>query len=121
MLQEVYIHPKFDTNKEAPNHDIAILRLDRIVPIVQGKISPICLPLSNRFVAEIFDRIVFYSFFTKFKCFFTLFYIKYFIRFAFDQASDNDQLSLAGWGIGKDQMCLTKENGPSPYHPCKVK
>ena len=62
MLQEVYIHPKFDTNKEAPNHDIAILRLDRIVPIVQGKISPICLPLSNRFVAEIFDRIVFYSF-----------------------------------------------------------
>ena len=63
----MYIHPKFDAMKEAPNHDIAILRLDRNVPIVKGKISPICLPVSNRFIKEIFDRCVFlYSFSSNF-------------------------------------------------------
>ena len=55
----MYIHPKFDAMKEAPNHDIAILRLDKNVPIVKGKISPICLPLSNRLIIQTFDRSIF--------------------------------------------------------------
>ena len=41
-------------------------------------------------------------------------------RFVFDKPTNNETLSMAGWGIGKDQTCLTMEGGPSPYHPCKV-
>ena len=41
-------------------------------------------------------------------------------RFVFDAAKDDETLSMAGWGIGRDQMCITTEGGPSPYHPCKV-
>ena len=50
FFQEVYIYPKFDSSKVASNHDIAILRLDKTVPIGHSEIKPICLPLSKRFV-----------------------------------------------------------------------
>ena len=48
ILKAVYIHPKFDAKSIAPNHDIAILRLDKPVPILEGEIKPICLPLSQK-------------------------------------------------------------------------
>ena len=48
FIKAVYIHPKFNCNEAAPNHDIAILRLDGPVEILDGEIMPICLPLSKR-------------------------------------------------------------------------
>ena len=42
------------------------------------------------------------------------------IRFTFDAANEVESVSMAGWGLRRDQFCLTKEGGPSPFHPCKV-
>ena len=42
------------------------------------------------------------------------------IRFTFDAASEVEGVSMAGWGLRREQFCLTKEGGPSPFHPCKV-
>ena len=39
----------------------------------------------------------------------------------FDKASATETVSMAGWGLGGDQGCLTTNGGPSPFQPCKVK
>ena len=43
-----------------------------------------------------------------------------FIRFTFDAANEVEGVSMAGWGLRREQFCFTKEGGPSPFHPCKV-
>ena len=52
-IKEAFIHNAYKSLKKEAYYDIAIIRLDNKVPIIEGKINPICLPRSKRFIKRI--------------------------------------------------------------------
>ena len=88
-IEQVFIHPFYNTTSEAPLHDIALLKMTAPAPLSEGHLYPISLPMDDLFSLD-----------TAESCY-------------------ENTVSLAGWGaVTQDDHCKTGHGGPAPLQTC---